>query len=82
MQARGEFARRYREKLEKIMQVEAAEEVTPFKVNIRGYINVHNRMILERMFHQLEDIMNEGDYRKTGAIQSIFDVLAPKKEEE
>ncbi|MDA8388443.1 MAG: helix-turn-helix domain-containing protein [Nitrospiraceae bacterium] len=61
--------------------LKAAEEMTKFEVSVRGYIAAHNRLIIEKMIQQLTSIINEGDYRKTGAIQSLLDVLAPQQKE-
>ncbi len=66
---------------EKIKTLGIHEETSTFQVSLKGQIAAHNRPILEKMMQQLADIMAEGDYRKTGALQSLLDLLAPKKEE-
>lgn len=57
----------------------AAEDEAIFQISVKGYIAAHNRPIIERMIRQLTNIINEGDYRKTGALQSFLDVLSPQK---
>jgi transcriptional regulator with XRE-family HTH domain len=58
-----------------------AEEVSSFTIDIKKSVAEHNRKIIERMIAQLQRIFNEGDYRKTGTVQNILDILDPKKEE-
>lgn len=45
-------------------------------------IRAHNSAILNKMVDQLARIMDEGDYRKLAAIQSLLAVLVPGKEKE
>jgi len=61
-----------------------AEERATFTFNIRSAIAEHNRAIIEKWLGQIKRIIEEGDYRKTSAVQSLLEVLDPegKKKEE
>lgn len=58
----------------------AREEQKKFYLSVNQYIAEHNSQIIERWMGQLSRIINEGDYRKTSAIQSLLDVLDPKQD--
>ncbi len=60
-----------------------AEEKTTFQISIKGYIATHNRQVIENMVQQLTRIINEGDYKKTAAVQGMLAALDPgeKKDE-
>lgn len=59
-----------------------AEDTASFTLDIRSQIAEHNRGIIERWLGQIKRIIEEGDYRKTSAVQSMLEVLDPEKKEE
>ncbi len=64
-------------------QPRAAEEGEVFSISVKAEIAQHNKKVIENMMGRLTRIINEGDYRKTSALQSFLEVLdpgEPKKE--
>ncbi len=60
-----------------------AEEGFIFSISVKTEIAQHNKKVIENMMGQLTRVINEGDYRKTSALQAFLDVLDPgeKKKE-
>jgi len=61
-----------------------AEEGATFTFDIKSQIAENNRAIIEKWLGQIKRIIEEGDYRKASAVQSLLEVLDPegKKKEE
>ncbi len=54
-----------------------------FTLDIHGQIAEHNVAIIKRLVRKMLHIfLKDGDYRKTGAVQSVIDAVGPKEEKD
>ena len=55
----------------------AAEEGEIFSIGLKAHIARHNKKMIGKLMGQLARVINEGDHRKTSALQAFLDVLDP-----